>query len=181
MSRYLWPITALICAVVVAVGAIVIARELHNRSTSSASSSTSGQVSTPPAGSSGAPPGGSSSAPSAPALPPTAFTVCTYPVGTCNGQMRTQPTQVLTSGDGSAYVRGITWSGWGSPTATGTGTMEIDDCNPNCAQGTFTGYPATITLSGLTPYASGKQAYADMTITTSAAAGGTRSYHHLLP
>jgi hypothetical protein len=95
--------------------------------------------------------------------------------------MRTEPSQILTSGDGSAYVRGITWSAWGSPTATASGTMEIDNCTPNCAQGTFTGYPATITVSGLTPYGNGKRAYADMTITTASAAGGTRTYHHLLP
>lgn len=182
MSRYLWPITAVVCAVIIAVGAIVIARELRSKSTSSATVPPSVPASAPAVSSPGAPTAAPSTAgPSTAAPPPTAFTVCTFPVGTCSGQMRTQPSQILTSGDGSAYVRGITWSGWGSPTATGSGTMEIDDCTPNCAEGTFTGYPATITLSGLTPYGNGKQAYADMTINTASAAGGTRSYHHLLP
>ncbi len=183
MNRYLWPVTAVVCAVIVAIGAIVIAREL--RSNNSAPAASSGSA-TPAQSSpvSGGPASGSSGAPAStpsPAVPLTAFTVCMSPVVSCRGEMRTEPSQLLTSGDGSMYVRGISWSGWGNATATGTGTMEIDNCSPNCAQGTFTGYPATITVSNLTAYGGGKQAYADMTITAPAAAGGARSYHHLLP
>ena len=73
--------------------------------------------------------------------------------------MKTEPTQIVTTGDGSGYVKNLTWSGWGSATATGAGILELDNCNPNCAQGTFTGYPATVTLSGLTGFGQGEQAY----------------------
>jgi hypothetical protein len=83
--------------------------------------------------------------------------------------MKTEPTQIVTTADGSGYVKNLTLSGWGSARAVGTGIMEVDDCNPNCAQGTFTGYPATITLSGLTPFGNGRHAYAGMTISAPAA------------
>lgn len=32
-------------------------------------------------------------------------------------------------------LEGLRWSGWGAPTATGTGTLTINTCVPNCAQG----------------------------------------------
>jgi hypothetical protein len=95
--------------------------------------------------------------------------VCAFPADTCNSgnltAMRTEPAQIVTTGDGSGFVKGLTWSGWGTATALGSGLLEIDNCIPNCAQGTFTAYQATVTLSGLTPYGGGAEAYADMTIT----------------
>lgn len=78
--------------------------------------------------------------------------------------MKTEPAQIFTSADGSGYIKDLTWSSWGTATAQGAGILEIDDCNPNCAQGTYTGYPATITLSGLAPYGNHKQAYADIAV-----------------
>jgi len=88
---------------------------------------------------------------------------------------------VQLSGDGSGFVRGLTWSGWGNATAQGTGMLEIDNCNPNCAQGSFTGYPATITLSNLTPYGNGTQAYANMVVSAPTAPNPTYSYKNLVP
>ena len=79
--------------------------------------------------------------------------------------MKVQPTQIVTTGDGSGYVKDITWSGWGNAAATGIGTLEADNCTPNCAQGTYTGYPATVTASGLSPYDSNAEAYSEMVIT----------------
>jgi hypothetical protein len=96
--------------------------------------------------------------------------VCTFPADTCRPgygglrQMKSEPTQIVTTGDGSGYLANLTWSGWGTATATGTGTLELDNCNPNCAQGTYTGYPATVTLSGLTGYGHGDSAYSTMVV-----------------
>lgn len=105
------------------------------------------------------------------AAPLTVVTVCTYPAvtGNCTGPyvgsgMKVQPTQIVTSADGSGYVKDITWSDWGNATATGTGTLEVDNCTPNCAQGTYTGYPATVTVSGLSPYGSKAEAYSQMVV-----------------
>jgi serine/threonine protein kinase len=97
------------------------------------------------------------------------FRVCTFPADTCNSRdltaMKTEPAQIVTSADGSGFVKDLAWSGWGTATALGSGLLEIDNCIPNCAQGTFTGYQATVTLWGLAHYGSGAEAYADMTIT----------------
>jgi serine/threonine protein kinase len=101
-------------------------------------------------------------------VPLSQIKVCTFPADTCTSanptQMATEPAQIVTTGDGSGYLKNLTWSGWGQPTAQGTGMLEVDNCTPNCAQGTYTGYPATVTLTGLTPYGSGSEAYANMTV-----------------
>jgi hypothetical protein len=189
MSKYTWPVTIVIVAVILVGGAIVTALVLHHGPAATPVATASGTASTSTAQAAAS----SSAATSAPAVttsspaastsaaPLTDVTVCSDPVGSCGGEMRTEPAQLLTSGDGSGYVRAVTWSDWGDPTASGAGTLEIDNCRPNCAQGHFTGYPATITVSGLTPYGSGKQAYADMTITAPSSPAGPYHYKKLLP
>jgi tRNA A-37 threonylcarbamoyl transferase component Bud32 len=96
-------------------------------------------------------------------------TVCTAPATGCTlaGDMAERPRQIGLSADGSRVVSGLSWTGWGGQRATGTGTLQIDDCQPNCASGKDTGYPATVTLSGLTSYGkdgSGLQGYSAITI-----------------
>jgi hypothetical protein len=90
--------------------------------------------------------------------------------------MKTEPSQIVNSGDGSTYVKDITWSGWADATAAGTGTLELDNCNPDCADGTYTGYPATVTLSDLSSYGSGAEAYSVMVISAPTAASKTYTY-----
>ena len=100
---------------------------------------------------------------------PIAVTVCTEPADGCtvagaSQYMEVKPTQITTSGDGSAYVDKITWSSWGGSQAAGAGTLELNNCTPNCAQGTYTGYPATVTLDGLKPYGTGLEAYSTIVV-----------------
>jgi hypothetical protein len=118
--------------------------------------------------------------PTQPASPPTDFTVCFTPTVTCNGEMKTEPKSIVNSGDGSVFVAGITWTNWGAAIATGSGTLKVDDCNPNCAQGTLTGYRATVTVSDLKPYGGTKQGYADMTV-SAPSDNYTESYSGLVP
>lgn len=106
--------------------------------------------------------------------------VCVTPVVTCKGELKTQPSQIVLSGDGTAFVTGLLWTGWGSNGATGSGTLKLDNCNPNCAQGSLTGYQATVVLSDLTGYAGGA-AYATMMVAAPGSPFGTRTYHHLAP
>jgi len=106
--------------------------------------------------------------------------VCVTPVVTCNGELKSEPRQIILSGDGTAFVTGLLWTGWGSNGATGSGTLKLDNCNPNCAQGTLTGYQATIVLSDLTGYVGGA-AYATMMVAAPGSPFGTRTYHHLAP
>lgn len=106
--------------------------------------------------------------------------VCVTPVLTCTGELKTEPSQILLSGDGTAFVTGLLWTGWGSNGATGSGTLKLDDCNPNCAQGSLTGYQATVVLSDLTGYTGGA-AYATMMVAAPGSPFGTRTYRHLAP
>ena len=107
-------------------------------------------------------------------------TVCTFPSDGCNSsnlvQMKTEPSQIVDSGDGSTYVKSLTWSGWGGSTATGTGLLEVNNCTPSCAAGTYTGYPATVTLSGPVSYSSSAQAYASMVISAPSSGNPSQSY-----
>ena len=88
---------------------------------------------------------------------PAAITICTVPAGGCTlaaaaRDMAERPRQIEATGDGSQVVTGLSWTGWGGPQATATGTLQVNDCQPNCASGKFTGYPATVTVTGLTVY-----------------------------
>jgi hypothetical protein len=114
----------------------------------------------------------SSPAASRPAASPSASliaTVCVYPADGCTDPdmvqyMVAHPSQIVDSGDGSGYVKDLVWSNWGGQQATATGVEEIDDCNPNCAQGSFAGYAATVTVAGLKPYGTGLEGYSTIVI-----------------
>jgi hypothetical protein len=119
-----------------------------------------------------------------PAASPTAsliaVTVCTFPADGCTvpgaaQYMEVRPSQITDSGDGSGYLKDLTWSDWGSPQAVATGLQEVNTCTPNCAQGTYASYPATVTLAGLTPYGTGLEAYSTIVI-QSPDAGTTETY-----
>ncbi len=109
------------------------------------------------------------------------FTVCIAPVVTCQGELKSQPATILLSGDGSLFVADVAWTGWGSEGATGHGTLKIDNCVPNCAQGGFKDYEATIVVDDLTPYGGGKQAYDTMNVDAPGTPFGSHTYHHLAP
>ena len=62
-----------------------------------------------------------------------------------------RPAQITYTGDGSGILGGsggtsaahpgrLKWTGWTRTGATGSGTVWIDDCKPDCADGTFNGH-----------------------------------------
>ncbi|HET9896114.1 MAG TPA: hypothetical protein VFQ44_14395 [Streptosporangiaceae bacterium] len=122
-----------------------------------------------------------SAAPSGSPVPLTGVTVCVTPVVTCRGELKTQPEQIILSGDGTAFVTDISWTDWGLDGATGSGTLKLDNCDPNCAQGKLSPYLATIVLSDLTPYGNGEQAYAQMNVDAPGSPFGSREYKNLAP
>jgi len=71
----------------------------------------------------------------------------TVPTATFGSWTGTEPTIVYFSGDSGNIVSGLTWTSWTSQSATGHGSWGYENCDPNCAQGTVTPYPATISLS----------------------------------
>jgi len=48
---------------------------------------------------------------------------------------------IITCADANFRVKGITWSSWTRQEARGHGTAVVNDCEPNCAEGTFHNYP----------------------------------------
>ncbi len=136
-----------------------------------------GTTSSPAAPPTSAPP---TSAPPSTSVPTSDVAVCVTPVVTCQGELKTEPSQIIVSGDGSAFITGLVWTGWGLPSATGSGTLKLDNCIPNCAQGTFTPYQVTVVLSDLTPYG-GRAAYATMLVAAPGSPYGTKTFHHLAP
>jgi hypothetical protein len=55
------------------------------------------------------------------------------------------------SADGSGYARVQSWSSWTGSEATSSAVMELNQCNPNCAQGSFTSYAGLLVLSDPQP------------------------------
>jgi hypothetical protein len=51
------------------------------------------------------------------------------------------------SGDSTAILNTMTWPTWSASKAVGTGTYELDGCNPDCAAGPIYKVPAVVTLS----------------------------------
>jgi hypothetical protein len=59
-----------------------------------------------------------------------------------------KPTQiVVTCADANTVLKGIKWKSYGSDSAEGSGTADVNACDPNCAAGEFQQFPATVKLS----------------------------------
>ncbi len=69
------------------------------------------------------------------------------PVLTVGDWTGRDPSEIGFSGDAGNVVTQLHWSSWTSTGATGNGVSNIQNCVPNCAQGTHTPVATTITLS----------------------------------
>lgn len=58
----------------------------------------------------------------------------------------------LTCGDGNMYVDQIEWHSWSADGADGTGRYNVNDCDPNCADGNFLVADVNISLTSLTEF-----------------------------
>lgn len=67
--------------------------------------------------------------------------------GHCGGPQYKPRTILIACGTGQTLVRSIHWRQWGGGRARGSGKFLIDDCQPDCASGTFHSYPSEVTLS----------------------------------
>ena len=82
--------------------------------------------------------------------PPARYLVCTVPIdGGRDCFHAAQPAEmVITPADAANQIIHIKWSDWGKAEATGTGEQWSDNCDPDCASGTFHSYgTATVTAS----------------------------------
>jgi hypothetical protein len=91
---------------------------------------------------------------------------------TCDHSAVTTPANyLLACADGTLWLASLHWSGWDSPTATARGTLWRNDCTPNCANGQYLPYHASVSVSGL----SGDR-YTRMHVTAPQAPGGPFDY-----
>jgi hypothetical protein len=72
-----------------------------------------------------------------------------------------RPAQIIYTGDGSGVLGGysgsgpnphfgrLSWTLWNRHQAVGHGAVWLDDCEPNCAEGTFHPYPVRVHAFGV--------------------------------
>lgn len=129
-------IAALLAPVAAACGGSGVAHRFASGSTTTAPITTTTIATTTTTTSTGGP--ATTSAPSSTAPPSTAT------IGDYTG---VEPSIISFSGDSGDIVTGITWETWTATSAEGSGQWGYDDCDPDCAEGTVTTYPTTISLS----------------------------------
>ncbi|HZL48912.1 MAG TPA: hypothetical protein VFC30_07845 [Solirubrobacteraceae bacterium] len=63
----------------------------------------------------------------------------------CNTASSRPKSLTLTCGDGNTVLKGLSWSSFGGASAQARGTLVMNTCEPNCAQGKDVSYPVTVT------------------------------------
>lgn len=89
-------------------------------------------------------------APPPAASSPAATTVYLAPAQNLSGTPLLEPACAMLcalSGDSTAFLSGMTWQSWTASEAIGTGMYKLDDCQPDCAQGTVHAVPVVVTFS----------------------------------
>lgn len=84
-------------------------------------------------------------------LPIAAADEVTPVVVDCCQPPQVKPQHIMLFGDNTWNVDNLVWTSWSVAGARGTGIEFRDDCVPNCAQGSATYSPVTISLTGATP------------------------------
>jgi hypothetical protein len=65
----------------------------------------------------------------------------------CLTQTVVRPTSyILTCADAGSVLAHMSWLSWTAKQGVATGVHQLNDCTPNCAEGTFISYPAVITF-----------------------------------
>lgn len=70
----------------------------------------------------------------------------------CESAVQRPEEIVLPCADAGIYVDQIKWSTWKRLGAVGTGVFHINDCDPDCADGTMHQAPVRVELSNLERY-----------------------------
>lgn len=88
----------------------------------------------------------------------------TYLVECTKTNLTQEPvTFTLTCADGNEQLQDLKWSSWGQPTATATGSVSSNTCEPNCATGKVQKYDVTVTAKDLVA-TNDKQAYTKLVV-----------------
>ena len=60
-----------------------------------------------------------------------------------------RPVRIFIGQGGAPFVEKLHWTTWNSRDAKSTGTLVLDNCQPNCALGAISRYRVVVTLSGV--------------------------------
>ena len=88
------------------------------------------------------------------------------------GAQAVQPSAIYFSADGNGDLTRITWSSWTAHSAKGSGSINVNNCQPDCARGTTVNVPVSVALSAPT---SGSSPYFTA-ITLTDSSGHTNTY-----
>jgi len=90
-------------------------------------------------------------------IPPTTTSTTTVPISLplvysngCPGENPAtfEPSQIpISCADYTVNISGLTWSSWTATGARGNGTLNVNNCMPDCAGGTVNSSPTSVTLS----------------------------------
>jgi hypothetical protein len=69
---------------------------------------------------------------------------------------------IIACGDASFGARAMSWSSWTRKRADGTGTGQINDCDPDCVHGTTRSAPMELQLSKPQLCSNGKRVFAKL-------------------
>ncbi len=68
----------------------------------------------------------------------------------CGGRRSVRPDEiVLSCADRGMILEKLTWHDWGASTATATGVLSEDNCEPSCAGGHVVSFSAEVSVTGL--------------------------------
>jgi hypothetical protein len=71
------------------------------------------------------------------------------PTMAIDGMSVIKPAVIAFSADGGNVPRNLVWSEWGTGTANAQGIIGLDNCDPDCAQGSVLTVPVTISVTDL--------------------------------
>lgn len=98
-------------------------------------------------GASAAPARAGLGAPGAPAFAPVALDASSLKITDCTSAVSRPAQLTLACADAGISLKALSWSSFGGSAAKGKGTLAINTCTPNCADGKFLDYAATVTAS----------------------------------
>ena len=80
----------------------------------------------------------------------TTATVSDVWVNDCDTPVQRPQSLTLTCADGGMRLEELIWAVWDKSGAVGYGTYLENDCQPSCAEGTYSKTPVYVTLGGIT-------------------------------
>lgn len=99
-------------------------------------------------------------------VPPQSDVLISDDCATQNDEGLYEPAMIqLTCGDGTIVANSLTWSYWGTTSATGHGTVNEVSCVPDCADGKDVAYQVTVALSRPVKAGNGKDYFVRITLT----------------